>query len=196
MPAPLPIEKLTDDQRKLIEDNMDVIYWFFDKLGIYNEDWKQDCFYAICRYIHLYDPTRGSIATFLRAIIISRRNTVYKRERTIKENLNAYALRFEESAYEDDEGDTLTWGDIIGNVDEGFNKLEDRDLYNRFMDDLCKSTNITKSQFKNFVAYINLGNFEEVGRLYGTSRQAVQQSVDRVREKLRRKNNRTKLFGP
>ena len=48
-------EVLTEEQKKLIEDNMDFVYWWFHKNEIYDEDPQQDYWYAICKHIHLFD---------------------------------------------------------------------------------------------------------------------------------------------
>ena len=195
MPSALPIQKLTDEQAKLIEDNMDFIRWCFKRFNVNNEDWQQDCLYGICKFIHLYDPERGSIASFLREVILSRICTIYKRDNTKKENLNTYAVRFEDTAYEDSDGDTLTYYDVVGSEDESFDKIGDRDLYYKFLEDLCNDKRITKKQFNNFVAYINLGDYEQVGKLYGYSRQAAYDAAERVRKKIKHKNSRKILLG-
>lgn len=179
--------KLTENQKKLIEDNLSYIFWYFGRHNIKDEDKQQDLLYSLCKYIHLYDPTRGSITTFINAVFNSRRITLYEHEeKTYQENLNKVLLRWSDTIL--DGHDPLTLADVIGNRDYGFDEFENTDLCNRLIEKLKQCSSITKNDFKIFIAYLTTGNMTEVSKMYGLSRQRVSAQVIKVRNLIKSKN--------
>lgn len=181
---PIQREKLTDEQQKLIVDVLPFVYWMFNKLHIYNEDTQQNCLYAICKYIHLYDPSKGSITTFVGAIIKSRKLSVIAQDKTYKAACEKMNVNLEDVVF-NYEGDPVTWADLIGNTDERLAFIENKDFYDRFMIKLYESNEITEKEFCYFVSYLNVGNQREVARMYGCSVQNINSALRRVRMKAK-----------
>ena len=179
--------KLTENQKKLIEDNLSYVFWYFGRHNIKDEDRQQDLLYSLCKCIHLYDPSRGSITTFINAVFSSRRIALYEHEeKTYQENLNKVLLRWSDTVL--DGNDPLTLAEIVGNRDYGFDEFESTDLCNRIIEKLKQCPNVTKNDFKVFIAYLTTGNMTEVGKMYGLSRQRVSAQVIKVRNLIKSKN--------
>ena len=178
---------LTEEQKKLIEDNLGYIISWFNKFHIYNEDHQQDYLYAVCKYINLYDPSRGAITTFLNAVLISRRSTISRHETNLTESLNKLALRLNDILYEEDDYDPITVADAIMDSYDGFSEFETNEVYKDFLNRLEKEKSITPHQLKVFLTYLQVNNIAEVCRIYNCSRQNIDEIINKVRNKIKKK---------
>jgi len=177
---------LTEQQKKLIEDNLDFVYWWFNQLGIYDEDRRQDYLYAICKHIHLFDPSRGTIAAFFRAILSSKRLSIYTADKTINKTMERLNISLSDIAVKFDGGEVLTWEEILGRTDVNISEFEDNDFFNKFVEDIKKKDGITKHQLDIFLTYLNMGNQTEVAKIFGTTRSNISEAINRVRATLKK----------
>ena len=177
--------KLTENQKKLIEDNLPYVMWYFRRHNVWDEDDQQDLLYALCRFIHLYDPSRGNITTFINAVFKSRRISVIEHEKTQQEALNRIWLRWGDVLIDDH--DPLLLEDTVGNNDYGFDEFESTDLYKRLIEKLKNYPKVTPNDFKIFLAFLETNNMTEVSKMYGISRQRVSQIVIKIRNLIKSK---------
>jgi len=177
---------LTEEQKKLIEDNLGFIYYWFSLHHVYNEDHQQDLLYYLCSYIHLYDESKGAITTFINAVFVSKKRKIMAEEIAKKTLFDKFAVRFEDVAYIGDDGKDITWGEIISYTEDGFSNFEKTEMYNFYINKLKSSSSITPNQLKLFLAYINTGNMKEVARMYDISIQAVSEAIGIVKTKIKR----------
>lgn len=65
------MNKLTDEQRKLIEENMNLVYFTVDRYFkksyfiVEKEELIQEGFFSLCKCIPFYDEKKGKISTFI-----------------------------------------------------------------------------------------------------------------------------------
>ncbi len=72
MTRPYGKHRLTDEQRKLAEDNLPLVWWFIQKrltarkLITVNEidDVASDLMFCLCRAAELYDPSKGKFSSY------------------------------------------------------------------------------------------------------------------------------------
>ena len=178
--------KLTENQKKLIEDNLPYIFWYFNRHNIFDEDKQQDLLYSLCRFIHLYDASRGNITTFINAVFNSRRISLFEHEeKTYQENLNKVLLRWTDVIIDDH--DPLTLADVIGNRECGFDDVETNDVINRLLEKLKKHPKVNEDDLKIFIAYLTTGNMSEVAKMYEVSRQRISDRIKKVRNLIKSK---------
>jgi len=187
MPAAIKREKLTDEQRKLIEDNLEDIKTWFYCHNVFDEDQKQDMLYNLCAQIHLYDSSKGTFSTFIDIVNSSRKIKLYYHDNAIFRTLNNIALRLDDVIYTDSNGVNYTIADTIGDYDVNLDKFEETDLCKYVMNKLKHCEQINKEDLKVFIAYVNTGNYGEVAKLFGVSRQRIQQRVVKVRNVIKSK---------
>ena len=179
---------LTDNQRKLIEDNLDYAFYYFNMHNITSEDKRQELLYALCRNIHLYDPSRGTITTFMTTVFESKNYNMYRCEKRLKRILNSLCISLNDVVLPGVDGsENLTVEDIIGNPEIGFDEFETTDLYNYIIKKLSKTKYITPKHVQIFIAYLNTLNQSEVARMYGVSRQTVNTTIQKVRNIIKLK---------
>lgn len=176
---------LTEEQKKLIEDNLDFCYFWMNQHNIISEDRQQSLLTAVCSFIHLYDPKRGAITTFLAAVMGSRNSNLTKQEYSQCRVVNKHSVSINEVISESDE-DELTWEDILGYTEHGFEKFETDDYYKNVLDYVERVANINPNNFKILVAYMNTGNMTEVARMYGCTQQYVSRICREVKLKIKR----------
>lgn len=178
---------LTEEQKKLIEDNFAYCLFYFSQHNIVDEDKRQKMLYSLCRCIHLYDPNRGTITTFINTVFKSRMIALYNEDKQRKKIFDKLCISLNDSVLSDDEGQPLTWEEIIGNYDATFEDIEYNDFNKYLMRKLEKNKKIKKFDFLLFRAYLETGNQTEVAKMYGISRQAVNEHIMKVRNVIKSK---------
>lgn len=188
MAVELERKPLTEEQKKLVVDNLDFVYWWFHRHHVYDEDRQQNYLYAICRYIHLYDSSKGTITTFLGAILQSRLLTSFKQDQTLRETSERMNVRLNDTVYSGEDGEDVTWEDILGYTDVQLDKIESDNVYSKFLESLEKDKDITKNEYDVLIKYLNVGNQKEVARMNGVRVQAINNALLNIRRKLCKKD--------
>lgn len=176
---------LTEEQKKLIEDNLDFCYYWMNLHGIKNEDRQQSLLTAICSYIHLYDPEKGAITTFMSSVMSSRNKSLNQREYSNCRVIDKYSVSINDEVSNLDEN-CLTWEDILVYSEEGFEKFETDDYYKNVINYVERVAKISPKNLKILIAYMNTGNMKEVARMYGCTHQNVSRICREVKLKLKR----------
>ncbi len=67
---------LTDEQRLIVEQNMNLARYFFKKyrapIGVERDDWFQEILCALCYAVSWHDSSKGTLGTLLASVLISR----------------------------------------------------------------------------------------------------------------------------
>ena len=56
---------LTEEQKRLVEENHNLIYWYCHKYNLDIEEYYGLFAIELCRAVQLYDPTKSKIATYI-----------------------------------------------------------------------------------------------------------------------------------
>lgn len=180
------MERLTGEQKKLIEDNLPFMYWWFDRHNIYNEDTQQDLLYNLCALIHLYDPERGAITTFIDMLNKSKIGKLWKKDvhnqvfEKFLVGLDDYAFSNLSESFEF----SYTWQETVGDIDNSFDMYEERDFANYLLTKIHESKRITKKEQDILNAYLDIGNMAAVARMFKVSRQYIFKVIVKVRKEI------------
>lgn len=85
---------LTDDQKKLVEDNHNLIYWYCNKNNLPVEDYYDMLAIELCKAVQTYDPTKSKISTYIYQYFWHRHVSydIRLRNNVRKANINALSL--------------------------------------------------------------------------------------------------------
>ena len=176
--------KLTEEQKRLIENNLDFCYYWMNLHNIKDEDVQQSLLASVCSFIHLYDPNRGTITTFLSTVLNGAISKLIRKENTQSRIGDKYSVNIEDVISESND-DTLTWGDIIEYKETGFEQFEAEDYCNDLIKYVKKITKMNPKKIDMLIDYINIGNMAEVAKMYGCTHQNVSRVCNEVKLKLK-----------
>lgn len=180
---------LTKEQKELIEKNLNLCYYWFNRHGVKSEDAQQSLLCNLCSYIHLYDPERGAFGTFIEAVFRSKLSALWRYENRKKRAADKINVSLQDVAFASNSHgfiDAYTYEDILGDIEHGFDIFEWNDAYKDLMKRLNES-NISKHDFEIFLSYLTTGNQTQVARMNNISRQRVSQIVLKVRDVIKKR---------
>lgn len=179
---------MTDEHRKLIEENYNIFYEFFHKRNIYDEDIQQECVERVCENIDRFDETRGKISTFMFSVCDSavahhiRFNNRHKRNTFENPTFSLYL-----TLYGDEESSNFTYEDMIASEEDSINNFINTDHYLKFIEHLKKV--LSKKEFDTLDEYIKGKTFEEISNKFGVTKQCVNFNLQKARRKARNSYN-------
>lgn len=177
--------KLTESQKKLIEDNLPFCYFYFQQHQIYSEDRQQALLESLCYNIHLYDSSRGTITTFITQVFQSKFSNLRRSEQTDKRKANNNAKLLSTPIYRNEVDDSeMTLEDTLIAIEDGIDKVENQMLIDNVFKNLSLDKTISERDVKLFLTYLDTQNYTFVGKLFGISTQRVNEIVDNIKKKL------------
>lgn len=113
---------LTDDQRLIVENNMNIARYFFKKyrapIGVEKDDWFQEILCSLCYAVSWHDPNKGTLGTLLASVLVSRWKDLRVRSERHQNIMSIYQKCGEDGAVLADllESGSLPTGDAIEEV--------------------------------------------------------------------------------
>lgn len=178
------MEKLNDEQRKLIEDNYALISYFYKKYFSTFEDYdeyKGLAHIAICKTAAKYDPTKGRFGTIffwaLKTEISHYYTTINYEVR--KANLEALSFEMPLSLNRYDSTD-LTVGNIVSDKKEDVGDVAVERVYFQTRFDKL-------SEKRKMIARLRYFGYEqkEIGKMIGMTHQGVSDHLQKIRKAMR-----------
>lgn len=158
------MEKLTTKQTKLIEDNINFIYWYCHKNNLDTDDWFGILSLEICQKINKFDESKGTFTTFASMIFDNcvrqeyRRQMAQKRPREVKEFDFTELLKTKEGVKVLDDVESQIYVDqfltkyaddeIIQLRLEGYNQSEIADIMGISQVKVSRHLAVLKDEFK------------------------------------------------
>lgn len=120
---------MTDKETKLIEDNMNVVYWYIKSHNLDYDEWEDVLLLALCEQINKFDPNRGQITTFINQVCKSTINkTLYYRSRKMRTHAEGVKEIYLDSQIAIENGET--YGDIlVGKNEPAFEQVSVKDAF-------------------------------------------------------------------
>jgi RNA polymerase sigma factor (sigma-70 family) len=92
-------ERLTDEQKLMVERNIRLAYWAGQKFRkpahLSMEEWTSDCLLQLVRAVYSYDPAKGNLSALVMRYIGTDRHTQIKSRRSIKNGGGLNLVSFE-----------------------------------------------------------------------------------------------------
>ena len=167
--------KLTEEQKKLVEENHGLIYGFAKRYNIPVEDYYGVLAKGLCMAAYHYDPSKCSFSTYAYLCMntvmhVEHRKTLRKSE-IPQGNIFHY-----ENAWQ--------LSDLIPTNEKTENKVIDKISYENLTSLL---NDILNDKDKEVLSYILNGlTMREIAKIEGTSHQAIHNRMKKIREKVKK----------
>lgn len=173
--------KLTEEQKRLIEDNHNLIYQYMIDRNIDMEYYGHFA-EKLCRAISRYDANKSQFSTFVYWIFDNYWKNIKKLEYSSSRYIPLSQRVCIDAEMRDGSGQITNISEIVGKCDEEFIMIEDNDIVNEIRKGIKQyypNDTITSS----VIDYIIKGyNCREVGDIYGVSRQSINARVQKIRK--------------
>lgn len=85
--------KLTESQRKLVEDNHNFIYYFLKKHNLRIDDWYDTCAIGMCNAAMNFQPEQGfRFITFANTCLLNEIRQAKRKQKSKRRNAECYSL--------------------------------------------------------------------------------------------------------
>lgn len=167
--------KLTEDQKKLVEENHSLIYWFAKKYHIAVEDYYDVLAQGLCMAAYHYNPSKCSFSTYAYLCMNTEMHVEYRKTLRKSEIPQGNIFHYENA-----------WqlSDLIPTYEKTEDKVIDKISYENLISLL---NDILNDKDKEILSYIINGlTMREVAKIEGTSHQAVHNRLKKIREKVKK----------
>lgn len=172
---------LSEQEQKLIEENLGFMYYWFNLYKVYDEDRQQDMLYNLCKRIHLFNPDKGKITTFISTVNLSRLKQQSNESKSNREQFRKNIASLNNTLFAGYNEDVdLTLEDVVGSYCMDFDYIDNSDLISTIVEKLSHHNKYTQRDIEIFRECLLTGNQAEVAKMYGISRERVRQIFDRV----------------
>lgn len=171
--------KLNDEQRKLVEQNHNLIYSAMRDFGVYRK--KFDDYYdvaaiGLCKAAIYFDETKGTFSTFAYTHIHSELKKQIRSENALYRKSDKDSVSYNVKISQNDDSNTYAKDVLL--IDENF---EENLIFTLHFKDKLETL---KNKDKKIIMLTVCGyTQEEIGKIFGISRQAVQQHIYKMRHR-------------
>lgn len=99
---------LTEEQKKLVEENHNLIYWYCHKYNLDIEEYYGLLAVELCRAVQLYDPTKSKISSYIIKWFWHKHISWDKSKRASSRKANENTISLDKDFGEDGEKATLS----------------------------------------------------------------------------------------
>lgn len=167
--------KLTEEQKKLVEENHSLIYWFAKKYHIPIEDYYDVLAQGLCMAAYHYDPSKCSFSTYAYLCMNTEMHVEYRKTLRKSEIPQGNIFHYENA-----------WqlSDLIPTNEKTENKVIDKISYENLTSLL---NDILNDKDKEVLSYILNGlTMREIAKIEGTSHQAIHNRMKKIRDKVKK----------
>ena len=168
---------MTNEEKTLIEDNINVIHKCLINKGIYDEDIHSEAILYICERISYYDPKRGKISTYINTVVNNMlKNRLYLNDFDKRKIDHVYKESID-TTYDDN-------GNEIGGIDipipDKTNDIIQKECIEKVLNRLSK-----KSQDMFKLSLIGYNN-KDIGNIMKCSKSYVGKVLVNTKRKMRK----------
>ena len=167
--------KLTEEQKKLVEENHNLIYWFAKKYHVPIEEYYDVLAQGLCMAAYHYDPSKCSFSTYAYLCMNTEMHVEYRKTLRKSEIPQGNIFHYENA-----------WqlSDLIPTNEKTENKVIDRISYENLISLL---NDILNDKDKEVIGYILNGlTMREIAKIEGTSHQAIHNRMKKIRDKVKK----------
>ena len=167
--------KLTEEQKKLVEENHNLIYWFAKKYHVPIEEYYDVLAQGLCMAAYHYDPSKCSFSTYAYLCMNTEMHVEYRKTLRKSEIPQGNIFHYENA-----------WqlSDLIPTNEKTENKVIDKINYENLTSLL---NDILNDKDKEVLSYILNGlTMREIAKIEGTSHQAIHNRMKKIRDKVKK----------
>ena len=167
--------KLTEEQKKLVEENHNLIYWFAKKYHVPIEEYYDVLAQGLCMAAYHYDPSKCSFSTYAYLCMNTEMHVEYRKTLRKSEIPQGNIFHYENA-----------WqlSDLIPTNEKTENKVIDRISYENLISLL---NDILNDKDKEVLTHILNGlTMREIAKIEGTSHQAIHNRMKKIRDKVKK----------
>ena len=167
--------KLTEEQKKLVEENHNLIYWFAKKYHVPIEEYYDVLAQGLCMAAYHYDPSKCSFSTYAYLCMNTEMHVEYRKTLRKSEIPQGNLFHYENA-----------WqlSDLIPTNEKTENKVIDRISYENLISLL---NDILNDKDKEVLTHILNGlTMREIAKIEGTSHQAIHNRMKKIRDKVKK----------
>ena len=167
--------KLNEEQKKLVEDNHSLIYWFAKKYHVPIEEYYDVLAQGLCMAAYHYDPSKCSFSTYAYLCMNTEMHVEYRKTLRKSEIPQGNIFHYENA-----------WqlSDLIPTNEKTENKVIDKISYENLISLL---NDILNDKDKEVLTHIVNGlTMREIAKIEGTSHQAIHNRMKKIREKVKK----------
>lgn len=167
--------KLTEEQKKLVEENHSLIYWFAKKYHVPIEEYYDVLAQGLCMAAYHYDPSKCSFSTYAYLCMNTEMHVEYRKTLRKSEIPQGNIFHYENA-----------WqlSDLIPTNEKTENKVIDKISYENLISLL---NDILNDKDKEVLTHIVNGlTMREIAKIEGTSHQAIHNRMKKIREKVKK----------
>ena len=167
--------KLTEEQKKLVEENHSLIYWFAKKYHVPIEEYYDVLAQGLCMAAYHYDPSKCSFSTYAYLCMNTEMHVEYRKTLRKSEIPQGNIFHYENA-----------WqlSDLIPTNEKTENKVIDRISYENLISLLNDILNDKDKEVLNYI--LNGLTMREIAKIEGTSHQAIHNRMKKIREKVKK----------
>ena len=167
--------KLTEEQKKLVEENHSLIYWFAKKYHIPIEDYYDVLAQGLCMAAYHYDPSKCSFSTYAYLCMNTEMHVEYRKTLRKSEIPRGNIFHYE---------NTWELSELIPEYQKTENKVIDKISYENLISLL---NDILNDKDKEVITHILNGlTMREIAKIEGTSHQAIHNRMKKIRDKVKK----------
>ena len=167
--------KLTEEQKKLVEENHNLIYWFAKKYHVPIEEYYDVLAQGLCMAAYHYDPSKCSFSTYAYLCMNTEMHVEYRKTLRKSEIPQGNIFHYENA-----------WqlSDLIPTNEKTENKVIDRISYENLISLLNDILNDKDKEVLNYI--LNALTMREIAKIEGTSHQAIHNRMKKIRDKVKK----------
>ena len=171
--------KMTDEQRKIAEDNIKLVYKYLYENQLDENEWLDVLFEYYCYAVCSWDESRGALSTLVRKALDNGRMNYARAQKRKAAPKDIQILSFDKILYNEG-GDEFDLQEIFGEEEKKYNQLELNHVFNGIEEKLSKKphTSSSKITYLELFQLLRQGyNCVEIAALKGISVQAVSYKI-------------------
>lgn len=169
--------RLTDEQKKLVKDNHNLIYSYANKKHISSEKWYDVLAIGLCKAARSFDPDKGKFSTWAYRFFDNEIRTCWNKQNKKSKIPESFVLPYDAVLSNEDSSQNESYINYFSDV-----KAYEDIVHSAMMLDIVNDMNDTEKYIFELILYGY--NQQEIAAEVGKTRQSVGKIVNGIRRKV------------
>ena len=173
--------RLTEEQKKMVEDNHGLIMWYLNENDLPYEEYYDICAIAMCRAAIRFNPENGvQFSTYATKAMENEIKSYHRNKHASVRNNHSRRVSLSTQVRSYDDNEKLTLSDVIADSGFGGKSPEDIVMSRSF------TCSLTEREAMVVQMVIDGYTYREIGAEIGCTHQNVHRIMSKAKEKLRK----------